>query len=177
MKSWLFKNGILINKGLLQSPYKWVGFHPLYTANNQVFDHSFIPILTPCPHSLRRTHRHRVHQPVNMATLRSQTLKVKLLVRPTCKIPRSTQRSCSGIRRSLKMCQVNFPKTTHKSTVVFSKTKSSKLFGRGLFIWVILFLLVVLVLVVLRLVLSVVAIAVVAAAVVVVAEDRNSHCL
>ena len=32
-------------------------------------------------------------------------LKVKLLVGPTCKIPRSTQRSCSGIRRSPKMCQ------------------------------------------------------------------------
>ena len=33
-------------------------------------------------------------------------LKVKRLVGPTCKIPRSTQRGCSGIRRSSKMCQV-----------------------------------------------------------------------
>ena len=34
-------------------------------------------------------------------------LKVKLLVGPTCKIPRSTQRSVHGIKRSLtKMCQV-----------------------------------------------------------------------
>ena len=40
-----------------------------------------------------------------MAPLRSPGLKVKLLVGPTCKIPRSTQRSCSGIRRSPKMCQ------------------------------------------------------------------------
>ena len=31
-------------------------------------------------------------------------LKVKLLVGPTCKIPRSTQRSCSGIRRSPIRC-------------------------------------------------------------------------
>ena len=36
----------------------------------------------------------------------SPGLKVKLLLGPTsCKIPRSTQRSCSGIRRSPKMCQ------------------------------------------------------------------------
>ena len=31
-------------------------------------------------------------------------IKVKLLVGPTCKIPRSTQRSCSGIRRSPDRC-------------------------------------------------------------------------
>ena len=34
-------------------------------------------------------------------------LKVKPIVGPTCKIPRSTQRSCLGIRRSPKMCQGN----------------------------------------------------------------------
>ena len=33
-------------------------------------------------------------------------LKARLLAGPTCKTPRSTQRSCSGIRRSPKMCQV-----------------------------------------------------------------------
>ena len=33
------------------------------------------------------------------------TKAVKLLVGPTCKIPRSTQRSCSGIRLIPKMCQ------------------------------------------------------------------------
>ena len=37
------------------------------------------------------------------------TKAVKLLVGPTCKIPRSTQRSCLGIRRSPKMCQVLIP--------------------------------------------------------------------
>ena len=42
----------------------------------------------------------------NIATLRENPgLKVKLLVGPTCKIPRSTQRSVQGIRRSPKMCQ------------------------------------------------------------------------
>ena len=38
MKYWLFYrdpfNGLL---SLLQSLYTWVGFHPLYTQNNQVF--------------------------------------------------------------------------------------------------------------------------------------------
>ena len=43
-----------------------------------------------------------------MATLRSPGLKVKLLVGPTCKIPRSTQRSCSGIRRSPIRCAMTF---------------------------------------------------------------------
>ena len=41
----------------------------------------------------------------NIRTLRSPGLKVKLLVGPTCQIPRSTQRSVQGIRRSPKMCQ------------------------------------------------------------------------
>ena len=40
-----------------------------------------------------------------MATLRSPGLKVQLLVGPTCKIPRSTQRGVQGIRRSPKKCQ------------------------------------------------------------------------
>ena len=40
-----------------------------------------------------------------MATLRSPGLKVKLLVGPTGKMPRSTLRSVQGIRRSPKMCQ------------------------------------------------------------------------
>ena len=35
----------------------------------------------------------------SMETLKSPGLKVKRLVGPTCKIPRSTQRSCSGIGR------------------------------------------------------------------------------
>ena len=35
-----------------------------------------------------------------------QPLEVKPLVVPTCKIPRSTQRGCLGIRRLPKMCQV-----------------------------------------------------------------------
>ena len=45
-----------------------------------------------------------------MATLRENHAKlVKLLVGPTCKIPRSTQRSeRSGIRRSAKICQALF---------------------------------------------------------------------
>ena len=41
-------------------------------------------------------------------------LKVKLLVGPTCKIPRSTQRSVWGIRRSPKMCQETNPKISWK---------------------------------------------------------------
>ena len=36
-------------------------------------------------------------------------LKVKLLVVVTCTIPRSTQRSCSGIRQIPKMCQATVP--------------------------------------------------------------------
>ena len=40
---------------------------------------------------------------MDMATLKP-LLKVKLLVGPTCKIPRSTQRGCSGIRRSPSRC-------------------------------------------------------------------------
>ena len=44
-----------------------------------------------------------------MAALRSQTLKVNFLVGPTCKIPRSTQRSeRSGIRRSSIRCAKNW---------------------------------------------------------------------
>ena len=43
---------------------------------------------------------------VDLATLKSPGLKVKLLVGPTCKIPHVTQKGCSGIRRSPKMCQV-----------------------------------------------------------------------
>ena len=44
-----------------------------------------------------------------MATLRSPGLKVKLLVGPTCKFPRSTKRSeRSGIRQIPKMCQEQF---------------------------------------------------------------------
>ena len=35
-------------------------------------------------------------------TLGKTLLKMKLLVGPTCKIPRSTQRSCSGIRQNLR---------------------------------------------------------------------------
>ena len=35
MKSWLFNRDPY--NGLLQSPYNWVGFHPLYTAINQGF--------------------------------------------------------------------------------------------------------------------------------------------
>ena len=42
----------------------------------------------------------------NPATWKTRDGKaVKLLVGPTCKLPWSTQRSCSGIRRSPKMCQ------------------------------------------------------------------------
>ena len=44
---------------------------------------------------------------VDMATLRSPGLTVKLLVGYIRQIPRSTQRSCLGIRQSPKMCQVD----------------------------------------------------------------------
>ena len=59
-------------------------------------------------------------QKVIMATIRENPgLKVKLIVGPTCKIPRSTQRSCSGIRRSPKMCQVmvSKPLTSHPNSL------------------------------------------------------------
>ena len=42
---WLI--GILISWPMKQSPYNWVVFHPLYTANNQGFGHcSFKEVLT-----------------------------------------------------------------------------------------------------------------------------------
>ena len=45
MKSWLFNRDPY--NGLLQSPYNWVGFHPLYTAINQGVGHCSIVGLGP----------------------------------------------------------------------------------------------------------------------------------
>ncbi len=52
-------------------------------------------------------------------------LKVKLLVGPTCKIPRSTQRSCPGIRRSPEMCHDKAPVTSFYSTFYIARSNLS----------------------------------------------------
>ena len=88
-KTWEFDGGFTMIKSATTSPEKT---HP---PQNQGVSQDFLP------------------EPLEpfriffMATLTENPgLKVKLLVGPTCKIPRSTQRGCSGIRRSPKMCQV-----------------------------------------------------------------------
>ena len=62
------------------------------------------------PSVQKRTNTHMyilyIYNYVHMQPL-GPLLKVKLLVGPTCKIPVSSFRSCLGIRRSPKMCQVH----------------------------------------------------------------------
>ena len=61
-----------------------------------------------------------------------ETKAVKLIVGPTCKIPRSTQRSCLGIRRSPKMCHGVYlgasfffePPSGHYPRYLFARVRS-----------------------------------------------------